>query len=116
MKYKDSTFRGELKFDISYDISDVEDRLVPYTRTNAMYRPDYLRFTLISRSTDSGSHPEPGELEVYHITIGGKKLKKDGTPGQADAREQVYNYDHYKLPEWVMPLIQYTVKNLGGAA
>jgi hypothetical protein len=112
VKYENSTFQGELSFDISYNISDVEDRQVPYTRTGAMYRPDYIRFKLLTTSRDHNVRLQVEDLLLDTVTIGGKKLKKDGTPGQAETREKLWLFESPKWPDWVMPLVQYAAKEL----
>jgi hypothetical protein len=112
MKYEQEHRYGTLTFDFGYHLSDVEDRPVQYSRTGAMYRPDYLRFTLRASHMDAGKMPTADELEVHSITLSGQKLKKDGSVGAAMTREVVYDYERYRLPEGVMPLIQYAIKEV----
>jgi hypothetical protein len=112
MKHKREHKYGTLTFDLGYAISEAEDRPVQYSRTGAMYRPNYLRFTLTSTSLEEGRNPRYKDLGIGTIALSGRRLRKDGTPGGQETTERIYNYEHEKLPEWVMPLIQYAVKDV----
>lgn len=93
-----------LEFYFRYDLTDAEDREVPYTRTGARYKPDYLRFTLTS-SCENGALPRYSELQRSNIRLFGKKRKKDGTPGEGEAKEIFYSYEK-DLPDWVAAIIE----------
>lgn len=97
---------GTLKFRFGYDIDGAEDRPCQYT--NAIYRPDYLSFTLVSDSSEASSHPSLDDLAVEEVSLHGKKLKKDGKPGQAGHREHFYGYEIKRgnLPPWMTKIIE----------
>ena len=117
MKYERTARRGLLSFGFGYEITDAEDRLVPYTRSGAMYRPSHFNFRLEAESKASEALPRYEDLQVTAISISGPKLKKDGTPGNVTAREKIYTLEYEKmLPGWAMPLISYALKQLQGEA
>jgi hypothetical protein len=113
MKYERTNRRGLLSFNFGYDISDVEDRPLPYTRSGALYRPTHLAFVLASSSLENESLPRYKDLAVVKITVSGPKLKKNGVPGNVTTSERIYSYEYdRKLPRWVMPLIEQASKEL----
>lgn len=96
--------RGTLTFSVGYHLEEAEDRHCQYSGGN--YRPDYLRVTLTSSTNDDGVHPRYKDLSVDGVVLSGKKIKKDGTPGQADTHERFYNYQIRGLPAWINEIIE----------
>jgi hypothetical protein len=109
VKYEREHKTGTLTYDFGYHVSDVEKRLVRYGRPGALYQPDYLRFTVTSTSEDI---PGTTGLEITKIVLSGCRLNKNGEVGALHTSERIYSYEYDKLPEWVMPLIQYAIKEV----
>jgi hypothetical protein len=84
---------GQIKFDVGYEIT-------------GEYLPNYLRFELIAR--DAGPNPSIHNLMPEHVTIGGRKLNKDGKPGTRRTDECFYNYAR-DFPEWVTAIINHEI-------
>lgn len=101
---------GSLSFTLTCELSDVEDREVPYSRAHAVYSPDFLVLKLSSISKENGQLPRYQDLHVDEVTITGGKRKSDGTPGKAVVREVLrYPRDY---PGWVQEIADEAVTQL----
>jgi len=96
---------------------------MPYSSTQAVYRPSRLRLTF----TTSARHEDPFALRLENgsgfimaareavrvdgIVLYGPRLKKDGTPGEHIVTEKFYNA---KLaPDWAQEAAMTMLTDLG---
>ncbi len=95
---------GTLKFDVRYELTGAEPRPHPYSRNGAMYVPDVLHIQLASESNDDGKAPCYEDLSAPHATIYGRRIKKDGTAGEQEVKEELYSFNGW--PSWAEPLVR----------
>jgi hypothetical protein len=94
---------GTVTFKFNYKLTGAEARPTQYTVGKAEYVPDLLVFTL-SASTSDGTPPSYDDLTADGATLYGHKLKKDGSIGLAETKEQFYSYG--KFPVWIDRIIE----------
>jgi hypothetical protein len=107
--------RSTMSFDFGYNLTGAEYRDVQYTRTGARYQPDYLRFSLETRSYEEGYLPDYADLQECSIRLSGKKIKGDGTPGLAESTERFYDYEK-NVPDYVTAIIEEATAQLQAEA
>jgi hypothetical protein len=110
MSSKQVDLTGSLSFTLTCELSDIEDREVPYSRAHAMYSPDFLVLKLSSTSRENGQLPRYQDLHVDMVTITGGKRKSDGTPGKAVVREVLHYPKEY--PSWVQEIVNEAIAQL----
>jgi len=117
MSYKRDHIRGTLSFDCHFDIDGGEARPVQYTSTGARYQVEWLTFSLISEANSEradSKHPRYKDLTVSALSLGGHKLKKDGTPGSVLTQEAFSCWGRREWPTWIDAIITETVQELRG--
>jgi hypothetical protein len=114
MSYKRTGIRGTLSFDCHFDIEAGDPRPVQYTSTGARYRVEWLTFSLLSEALDDSKHPRYKDLKVSALSLGGHKLKKDGTPGTVETKESFSCWGTREWPTWINAIISETVQELRG--
>jgi hypothetical protein len=94
---------GTVKFVFNYKLLGAEPRPTQYTKAKIPYIPNLLTFTLSAVAYD-GTPPSYDDLTADGATLYGHKLKKDGSPGLAETKEQFYSYG--KFPLWIERIIE----------
>jgi hypothetical protein len=94
-----TNLQAQLKFLLHYELEDAEIRPAPYRSDRFKYKPTHLNFTLACSAIDG--HPKCEDLQVSGVVLYGRKLKKDGTVGKAEASENFYG----EIPGWIAKVI-----------